>query len=86
MDMFVRNTGIIGIVLSGLALAVLIAAIALKAKKKIRLGGLFNSGIAVVVLAALAAAFIFLSLFARTYNLLSNDTRIGTVTAMRNGR
>jgi hypothetical protein len=85
MDLFARNTALIGFLLSGLALAVLVTAIFLKVKKKIRLGGLFNSGIVAVVLGALAAAFISLSLFARAYNLLSSDTRIGTVSAVRNG-
>ncbi|MRR09696.1 hypothetical protein EG831_06425 [bacterium] len=85
MDTFARNTGIIGFLLAGLALAMLATAIALKVKRRIRLGGLFNSGIAAVVLAALAAAFIFLSLFARTYNIMSRDTRIGTVSAVSNG-
>lgn len=84
MDMFARNTGMVGLLLAGMALAVLAAAVALKLKKMIRLGGLVNSGIAVVVLSALAAAFIFLSLFARTYNLMANDARIGTVSAAGN--
>ncbi len=85
MDLFARNTGIIGLLLAGLTLAVLAAAVALKLKKRIRLGGLFNAGIAALVLAALAAAFISLSLFARTYNIMSNDRRIGTVGALSDG-
>jgi hypothetical protein len=85
MDAFARNTGIIGFLLAGMALAVLGTAVALKLRKRIRLGGLFNSGIATVVLAALAAAFIFLSLFARTYSVMSSDRRIGTVSALSSG-
>ena len=85
MDMFARNTALIGGTLFALAGLVLISAIVLAVKRRIGLRGWFTTLIALLVSGSLGFAFISLSLFARAYNLLSNDTRIGTVTAMRNG-
>ena len=85
MDTFASNTALIGGALFAIAALILILAILLAFKRKIGLRGWFTSFVALIVLGSLGFAFISLSLFARTYKLLSNDTRIGAVTAVRNG-
>lgn len=66
MDKFAVTTGLIGLVIGLLALLVLIYLISRLVKRKAGAGRVFNLLLNSAVLAVLAAAFIFLSLFVQT--------------------
>jgi hypothetical protein len=83
MDKFAQNTALLGIGLGALALIVIVSSIVLKVKKKIGLGSLWSAFLFFLILLLAGACMFSLSLFARTYSLLNNDQRIGTVTAFK---
>ncbi|MBI4725622.1 hypothetical protein HY768_00080 [candidate division TA06 bacterium] len=83
MDTFAQNAALLGLGLGLLAVIILVASIALKIKKKIGLGSLWSGFLFFLILLLAGATMFSLSLFARTYSLLSNDQLIGTVTAFK---
>jgi len=83
MDKFAQNTALLGLGLGLLALIILVASIVLKVKKKIGLGSLWSGFLFFLILLLAGACMFSLSLFVRTYSILSNDQRIGTVTAFK---
>jgi len=83
MDTFAQNTALLGIGLGALALIIIVSSVILKIKKKIGLGSLWSGFLFFLILLLAGACMFSLSLFARTYSLLNNDQRIGTVTAIK---
>lgn len=81
MDKFALSSGLIGLALGLLGLALLVFAVVRTWKKKMKRNGLVFSVFLFLLFSAAGAACIFLSMFVQTFHRLTYEKLIGVVTA-----
>lgn len=81
MDKFALSSGLIGLALGLLGLALLVFAVVRTWKKKMKLNGLVFSVFFFLLFSAAGAACVFLSMFVQTFHRLTYEKPLGVVTA-----